>query len=547
VLPVLDLLIELLFGDLSTPPEPLLDLMEPSDTPETLRQRLRGILRDVAALDVAACHVLNPGFVNHPERGIILALVRCVGRDGVNSLVLVSLRGDRVLKRSLVPAHVHPTVEELRLHSDPTEPRSVEEMEKPWNNLEDARLDLFRDPKDGRHKINLTYVVANGGPAPLLESTILDADGLLALLEEVPVKDLEESRLLQTMPQELRHLEQQLARRVVTRHKKQRQGRAVGPPEDPNGLFRQKPVHPLLIEENKKALLDLGLPPEVYDDPEACVKDASRTRVSLLFGSEPREVDLWEFRSKRGGHDFLRAEPYRGRYTRLDPSWIGRVALDAETSRIVGVPVMPLNGQLRFRPYLISEDRFAWIGGSSQRGLEEMTVTNPVTRQEETILVALNVIHTTEEVPLESMPYWLRPTRPDPRVPLWKYELRITFELNPLDPFAEPYLYDGVIATPRRLDDWVGWVGRVKFNNNFSVRSVAVGKRPDGTIERRRIFEYLMAGGDHVVQHAWGYFDGLIPTSLPWDPTGRLILPPNTPFVDPQTGQVYHLPGGQSV
>ncbi|MBW3624222.1 MAG: hypothetical protein KY468_12520 [Armatimonadetes bacterium] len=554
-LSVLDLLIELFWGALDPIPESLKKFAAPDDTPITLRNRLKELLREVAALDVSAYHVLNPGFAYYPPKELNLAFVRSVGRDGVNTFVLVVLKGDRVIKRSLVPTHIHPTVLDFRLKPGETAPRPMDEPPAPWSNLEDARLDLFLDEKDHRYKINLTYVVAGGTPMPLLESTIIDVERLLDFLEDQPVQEVSEWQGLDTLPENLRKVETRHAKLVVAEHR-QKQNNRNGT-EGKNGkngkngtarvtreeIFVTDPVHPLLIPENRDVLLSLGLPCEVYEDPNAAVKDAARTRQKICFGEEKRVVDIWEFRSKLGGDLFMDTPLYRGRFQNPEPSWIGRVALDPETSQIVAVPVMCVEGRWMFRPYLFSEDRFAWIGGSSQRGVVDLDVLNPVTGESVVLPVGMNVIHTTEEVPPMSLPYWLQPTKPKPHIPIWKYELRITLELNAQDPFAEPLLYGGTAATPRRIDDWVGWVGRVKFNNNFSVRTLKPVREGDSAQERR-IFEFLMAGGDHVVQHAWCEFEALRPLELPWDAEGNLALPPLTPFYAPLTREFYHSEGG---
>lgn len=533
--PVLDLVIDLLWSPLSPEHSSLSRFAREGESPEDLRLRLKSLLRDVASMDIMSAHVLNPGFIHYKPRKINLALVRAVGRDGVNSLILVTFKGDQALRRSLVPTCIHPSIRELRQYPLNHQPRSIEEPPARWANLEDARLDLFKD-YDGHYKIYLTYTVAGDDLIPILETTTVDAERLLSYLEEVPSKEI-----LQPLPEELwERIEAKHARVIFETFESQEELSSPTPPSH-HSLFITDPVHPLLIPENREMLLKWGLPPEVYTDPRATVKDASRMRQKILFGNEIREVDLWEFRSKKGGHHFLNAPLYRGRYQNPDPSWIGRVALDPRTLRIVAIPLMYDGEQWRFKPYLISEDRFAWIGGSSQRGVEEMEVENPVTGKKEILLVAMNVIHTTQRVNPEELPRWLQPTEPNPQVPLWKYELRLTLELNPLDPFAEPVLYEGVASTPWRIDDWVGWVGRVKFNNNFSV--VCLEERhPTPAGRHRRVFEFLMGGGDHVIQHAWCDFERLTPLSLHWDEQGNLLLPPFTPFVNPQTGEMYHLP-----
>lgn len=543
-IPVFDLLIELFWGSLDPIPESLQAYAQPDDTPITLRNRLKKLIREVAAMDVSSHHVLNPGFAYYPPRDLNLALVRAVGRDGVNTFVLVILKGDRVIKRSLVPTHIHPTVLDFRLKPMETAPRHIEEPPAPWSNLEDARLDLFLDEKNDRYKINLTYVVAGGSPIPLLESTTIDVERLLEFLDDQPVQEVDEWAGFDILPENLRKVETRHAHLVVKEHRQKTQNNGIngkiGAKVEREEIFVTDPVHPLLIPENRDILLSLGLPCEVYEDPNAAVKDAARTRQKICFGEEMREVDIWEFRSKLGGHLFVDKPLYRGRFENPEPSWIGRVALDPVTSEIVAAPLMCVEGRWMFRPYLLSEDRFSWIGGSSQRGVVDMDVLNPITGDQMTLKMGMNVIHTTEEVPPHTLPYWLQPTKPRKDIPIWKYELRITLELNALDPFAEPLLYRGTAATPRRIDDWVGWVGRVKFNNNFSVRTL---KPVRGENEQeRRIFEFLMAGGDHVVQHAWCDFEALRPLELPWDAEGNLALPPLTPFLDPQTGKSYHLP-----
>jgi hypothetical protein len=539
--PVLDLLIELFWDDLSPVPPSLAQFTTPGEPIDALKVRLRDLLREVAGLDVSAYHVLNPGFAYYPPKELNLAFVRSVGRDGVNTFVLVVLKGDRVIRRSLVPTHIHPTVQDFRLKPEEATPRPVGETSAPWHNLEDARLDMFQDSKDGRWKVLLTYVVANGGPMPLLESTTIDVERLLAFLDKQPNQEEPEWAGMESVPRYLREIETRHAKLVVAQHRQSKANSANGRSGEQASIFVTDPVHPLLIPENREILLGLGLPREVYEDPEACVKDAARSRQKICYGNELREVDIWEFRSKKGGHVFRETALYRDRYSNPDPSWIGRVALDPETSEIVAVPLMCFSGEWRFRPYLISEDWFAWIGGSSQRDLVEMAVPNPVTGKDEHLKMAMNVIHTTEEVPIPSMPYWMQPTKPHPKIPLYKYELRITLEINPWDPFAEPLLYGGTAATPKRLEDWVGWVGRVKFNNNFSVRTVKTGSGVGAVPQERRVFEFLLAGGDHVVQHAWCDLNSLCPLELPWNEKGELEIPQFTPFVNPQTGERFHL------
>jgi hypothetical protein len=547
VIPVLDHLIELIWGDLSEIPDSLTRYREPDEPPETLRKRLKRLLGEVAGLDVAAHHVLNPGFAYYPPKELNLALVRSVGRDGVNTFILVLLKGDRVIKRSLVPTHIHPTIQDLRLQPLETAPRPIDEVAAPWSNLEDARLDIFQDSKDGRYKILLTYVVAGGRPMPLLETTTIDVERLLEFFDKQPSSEISEWTGIEVVPRGLRKVETRHAELVVAVHREeQRNGTMNGQRMPRSDIFVTDPVHPLLIPENRDILLDLDLPREVYEDPEACVKDAARTRQKLCFGNELREVDIWEFRSKLGGHSFVHQPMYQGRFKNPEPSWIGRVALDPETSEIVAVPLMQTGQGWRFMPYLISEDEFSWIGGSSQRGMVEMSVTNPVTGLPVMLHLGMNVIHTTEAVPIKSLPYWLQPTQPNPKIPIFKYELRLTLELNAFDPFAEPILYGGTATTPRRLEDWVGWVGRVKFNNNFSVRTIMAPHRNGERSHERRIFEFLLAGGDHVVQHAWCDLDLLRPLELPWNDKGELVLPPLTPFVNPQTGEHYHMPEAQS-
>jgi hypothetical protein len=542
---VLDLLIELLWGDLSDVPEPLQEFAQPEESPKALKNRLRDLLREVAGLDVSAYHVLNPGFVYYPPRDMNLAFVRSVGRDGVNTFVLVVMKGDLVIKRSLVPTHIHPTVRDFRLKPQEAVPRSEEEIAAPWNNLEDARLDMFQDAKDQRYKILLTYVVANGSPMPLLETTTIDVERLIQYMEEQPNKDIPEWTRLDEIPGRLRKIETRHAHLVVSQHREKRrrsanEARAKEREKEEDEIFISDPVHPLLIPQNQEALLALGLPRKVYEDPEACVKDAARSRQFIDFNGQLKEADIWEFRSKKGGNEFLDSPIYRGRYNNPEPSWIGRVALDPETSRIIAVPLMCVEGKWRFRPYLMSEDRFAWIGGSSQRDIVDMNVFNPILQRETTVQVAMNMIHTTNEVPVPSLPLWLQPTAPKPNIHIYKYELRLTLELNPWDPFAEPILYNGAAATPHRFEDWVGWVGRVKFNNNFSIRSLNGASKDGERTGPRRIFEFLMAGGDHVVQHAWCDFDALRPLELPWNERGELALPPLTPFINPLTGERYH-------
>src|SRR5205085_11783065 len=130
------------------------------------------------------------------------------------------------------------------------------------------------------------------------------------------------------VPRDLRKIETKHARLVVTSHReKARIDEAEATRRDRFAMFVTDPVHPLLIPENREALLELGLPRNVYEDPEACVKDASRSRQTIDFGGTLREVDIWEFRSKRGGHVFRETPRYRGRYRNPEPSWIGRVAL----------------------------------------------------------------------------------------------------------------------------------------------------------------------------------------------------------------------------
>jgi hypothetical protein len=149
----------------------------------------------------------------------------------------------------------------------------------------------------------------------------------------------------------------------------------------------------------------------------------------------------------------------------------------------------------------------------------------------------MNVIHTTNEVPALSLPLCYQPTKIHPGVSLHKYELRVTFEPNPHDPFAEPLLYEGIAATPRWLEDWTGWVGRAKFNDNFIVRPKNAN---DEGIASSRVFEFLMAGGDHAIQRACCDLDALRPLSLSWSDTGEWIAPPLTPFVNPLTGERHH-------
>ena len=78
----------------------------------------------------------------------------------------------------------------------------------------------------------------------------------------------------------------------------------------------------------------------------------------------------------------------------------------------------------------------------------------------------------------------------------------------------------------------LAWVGRVKFNNNFVVRS------PEGSGDGRPIFEFLMAGADHVVQRAFCPLDALSPLSLPLRGDGEIDLPPRTPILDPRSGRM---------
>ena len=447
-------------------------------------ETVRAALGRIAKEDRAAGHLLNPGFAYDPVRGRVVGLVRGVGRDGVNRLGVLDALDEGASPSSLLPRAW------FEASAEPDAPKD------PGRDLEDPRLHRFTDPESGRSKVLVTWLVAGGDQEPVGESRILDFDAL----------DSSDPASTDALD----------ARETVSVD-------SLGP------AWR-----PMRLDTNRRALLDAGVPVEAFDDPLACVKDFALSRCEIVVDGERRLVHLWEFRSKSGGGRFLDAPDYQGRFLNPSPSWIGRIALDPSTGEVVAIPVMRSGkGDWTFRPWLVSEDRFAWIGGSSQREIVEMKVVDASTRNSEKGRFGLNVIHTTESVETDSLPEWRRPTRPSPIAPIWKYELRLAFEIDPLDPFGEPLLYEGVAATPHRFDDWVGWVGRVKFNNNFAVRSL------DGSEDGPRIFEFLMAGADHVVQRAFCSLDALSPLALPRRSDGKIDLPARTPLLDPRTERVH--------